>query len=88
MLDPVAYVDARTYRKFYDAATHRDRRDVGVTSPWKRPRRPDVTNTCTTWWQSILIQLPYRPVCPVELGLHVFVIILSLSFTIRNMEHS
>jgi len=69
MLDPVAYADARTYRKFYDVATQRDRRVVDVTSPWKRPQRPDVTSRCPSWWESVRRQLPYRPVCPVELGI-------------------
>jgi len=72
MLDPVAYAGARTYRNFYDVATHRDRRVVGVTSPWKRPRRPDVTNKCPSWWQAIRLQLPYRPVCAAELGLNIY----------------
>jgi len=69
MLDPVAYADARTYRKFYDVATQRDRRVVDVTSPWRRPQRPHVPSRCPSWWQSVRRQLPYRPVCPVELGI-------------------
>ena len=71
MVDPVAYADARTYRKFYDVATHRDRQVVGVTSPWKRPRHPDVKNKCPSWWESIRLQLPYRPTCPAEVGLYI-----------------
>lgn len=70
MLDPVAYADARAYRKFYDVATYRHRQIVSVKSPWKRPRRPDVTNRCPSWCESIRLQLPYRPVCPAELGLY------------------
>ena len=69
MLDPAAYADARAYRKFYDAAKYRDRRVVGVVSPWQRPRRPDVVNRCPSWSESIRLQLPYRPMCPAEIGL-------------------
>jgi len=69
MLEPAAYADARAYRKFYDAAAQRDRRAVGVVSPWERPRRPDVVDRCPSWSESIRLQLPYRPVCPAELGL-------------------
>ena len=69
VLDPAAYADARAYSKFYDVATEHDRRVVGVTSPWQRPRRPDVTNLCHSWWESIRVQLPYQPVCHAELGL-------------------
>ena len=68
MLDRSSYDDARTKRRFYETATQRDRRLIGVLSPWKRPRRPDVTNRCLSWWQTILLQLPYRPTCPVEIG--------------------
>ena len=76
MLDPVAYADARAYRKFYDAAgDRRDRRDVSVVSPWRRPRRPDVTDRCPSWWEAIRLRLPYRPVCPAELGLYAYYVL-------------
>jgi len=70
MLDPVNYTETRTYRKFYDVATHRDRRVIGVTFPWERPaRRLGVVNKCPSWSEWIRHQLPYKPTCPTELGL-------------------
>ena len=72
VLAPAAYAQTRAYRKSssspYDAAEHRDRRPVGVVSPWQRPRRPDVLDRCPSWPQSVRLRLPYRPVCPAELG--------------------
>jgi len=75
-------------RKFYELATHRDRRAVDVTSPWKRPRRPGVNNKCPSWWESVRLQLPYRPQCPVELGLyHTVTVLLSTASQRYNLRH-